>query len=237
MSVEEYKNKYPNAILVSDAFRLKISDLVSGMKNPNSKVQKRINIEKRRIIDSNENKIQCLECGDYYKRIMEEHLLKHNMDMKEYKEKYSDAILTSESTRQKTIIKSTNRKASDATKELMSKSHKGKLHTKEHNENVSKAKRGKKKTDEHRKKLSEVAIESYKNGKIPWNKGKKMSEEFCANVSKAIKEKNLDLVYKNKLRIGHLNYLFRTNLWVYPAYNSKACEFFDFLNFHLGWNG
>lgn len=42
-------------------------------------------------------KVKCLECGNYYKQIMETHLkAKHNMTMKEYKKKHNNPVLIAE---------------------------------------------------------------------------------------------------------------------------------------------
>lgn len=46
-------------------------------------------------------------------------------------------------------------------------------------------------TEEVRKRMSEVKREQYKNGYVPWNKGKKMTKEYCQRISDVQKGKRL----------------------------------------------
>lgn len=86
-------------------------------------------------------------------------------------------------------------KHTEETRKKMSEARKGKHLTEEHKRKLSESKKGennpsygKHPTEETRKKMSEARMGN-KNcvGRIPWNKGKKRSEETKQKISKALK--------------------------------------------------
>ena len=78
----------------------------------------------------------------------------------------------SDETRQKLSESHKGNRPSEETRKKMSEVRKGKKHSEEWAKNISEANKGKKLSEEHRRKLSEA-----KKGKIPWNKGKKGSQQ------------------------------------------------------------
>lgn len=69
-------------------------------------------------------------------------------------------------------------------KRKIGEGNKGKVRSKSAREKYSKSKKGIKISEEHKRKISES-----NKGSIPWNKGLKMSKEFCENTKIGIKEK------------------------------------------------
>ena len=113
-----------------------------------------------------------------------------------YKHSEANKDRMSESHKGKKLSDETKRKLSEA-KKGKTPWNKGKLgmkHSDESKKKMSEAKKGKKFSEEHRRKLSEA-----KKGKTPWNKGKKLSEEHKKKMSEAKKGKKQSEETKRKL--------------------------------------
>ena len=95
LTPKQYKEKYPDAVIVSEETRRKISENhldMSGENNPNYKggiVKQR----REQRYNRRQNGISCLECNNYYESLVPAHLKSHWLSIIEYIEKYPDAKL------------------------------------------------------------------------------------------------------------------------------------------------
>ena len=72
-----------------------------------------------------------------------------------------------------------------------------------------------------------------KPGYVPWNKGKKMSEEYKKNWLEGVKNtewvKGISEQTKDKIRVIFVERLKNTNKSFHPPYNKRACEYFNMM--------
>lgn len=79
----------------------------------------------------------------------------------------------------------------------------------------------------------------HKEGYVPWNKGKAMTEEYKKNWSEAVKKTRwgkLDSEVRQKLRLNFIEKLKSIDKQFHPPYNRKGCEYFDNLMKETGIN-
>jgi hypothetical protein len=71
------------------------------------------------------------------------------------------------------------------------------------------------------------------SGYVPWNKGKKMTEEYKKNWLKGVKDtewvNGISEKTKNKIRSIFTEKLKKMNKSFHPPYNRKACEYFNLM--------
>jgi hypothetical protein len=72
-----------------------------------------------------------------------------------------------------------------------------------------------------------------KEGYIPWNKGRKMDEEYKKNWLNGVKDtewvNGISEKTKDKIRSIFVEKLKKTNKSFHPPYNKKACEYFNMM--------
>ena len=249
LTLEEYKLKYPAAKTTND----RLIERMSGKNNPCYNEYKEYNNP-----GAEGEKVQCMLCEKWYIRIDVGHIQKmHNIGPREYSIKFPNVKLISGKylEHDKERIKRLPKGAEHWTY--------GKFRSAEEKEKISKSlQEFYKNNTEHSRRHSEVMKAKYENGFLePWNKGKMgvYSEEHNKHHSEVMKAKFEDgLQPWNKGLIGEANPLYGTSRpsevvakirlshierrnkltgQIVPGYNSDACKFFDFLNFHLGWQG
>lgn len=119
LTIDEYKKLYPNAELISDLYKQRISTNFGD-----SKKNKKIISEKPKIILGEQ--VICLLCNEKMDMISTGHLkFKHNINLKEYIKRFPDAKISSENRSKKITNGQTGRVFTDEVKKKISDAHKG----------------------------------------------------------------------------------------------------------------
>ncbi len=165
------------------------------------------------------NKIQCLECGNWYKSINTTHLKKCcGFTVLQYRKKYPDAIIV-------IFTKQHCKNLSIASKKAYKNGikispNKGKELSNNYKQKISNTLKNRKFSDEHKQNLSIAGKKLYKNGYIHPMQGKKHSDKT-----------------REKQRLSRLKDIEKKYGIACPNYSLNACKFFDWLNQEFNLNG
>lgn len=166
---------------------------------------------------SQQGKIRCAICNEYYHILSYSHLRTHNVTPLEYKTLYPEHPMMSESVKAKIVSRSKELEGTRRSEEVKQKISESKIANPKIPWN-----KGKRMDESVKLRLSEIAKQRYQSGYTHWNEGNTTPQHVKDKISETLKSKQLVMSEESKQKRRETMERLYSEGWIHPSYREDS---------------